>query len=728
MSKKDDLTLATPARDNPEVRQWLHDIQESLEREKEYRKEARVIVRMYESAKPEDAPFNILYSNTDTISPALYNNVPEASVKRRFKDADPVGKAAGQVLERSLDFLIDSGDDECPDLDTAMRQSVLEALLTDRGMARIKYNPTFKPGPAGPDGKPTQVVASETVYWEGVPWDGVVFGYAKVWKKVPWLAFIHLMTKDEVEAEFGAEAARAVPYNIKGAKDEDMDEGDQKKVADAQGEQFARIFEVWDKSAKQTFFIADGYGDYLKKVDQKQAKMPDPLRLQGFFPMPEPLSFYAKSTSMVPIPQYLAYKQQATELNVITTRITKITRALKIRGFYDSTLEGLKDLMEADDNTLKPAENVSAMLQGQTLEKAIWFFPLETLVGVLQQLYVQRQQVKDVIYEITGVSDILRGASVASETATAQNIKNQWGTLRLKRSQKAVGMFARGLLRLAAELVGRFGQDTLAKMTGMQFPTEAQKQQGQIAMTQYQQQAMAAQQAGQQPPPPPPQLQQLLSTPSWEDILAVLTDDIQRNYSIDIETNSTVDVEATEDKEEIAEFMNAMAQFLNGVMPIVEQGFMSFDTVKTILLTITRRFRFGEEVEDQINAMQAPPPKPDPNAAKAQQDAQAHQQDMQAKQLDAQRQAFEFQQQQQAAARQAEIDQQAHAARMQELAMEAQYKVAEHQMKMEELAARRAEIGMNIRATQAQTIGTIATADAKVKSAKQNSQRPTKGN
>jgi len=371
---------------------------------------------------------------------------------------------------------------------------------------------------------------------------------------------------------------------------------------------------------------------------------------------------------------YFAYEEQAKELNRITVRINKIISALKVRGFYDSTLEGIEKVLSAEDNTLIPAENVAAMQQGQTLDKAIWLMPLQELITVLQQLYVQRQQIKQVIYEITGISDILRGASQASETATAQNIKNQWGTLRLKRMQKLVMRFVRDSLRIMGEIaMTKLSQETIAGMTGLQYPTAEQKQQAQAQLQQLQMQAQYTQQ-----PPNPQQVQPLMSTAkafSWEEILGLLQDDLQRSYNIDIETNSTVDAEATEDKANMGEFLNAVAQFLNGVGPMVQQGILPFDAAKSILLAVTRRYRFGTDVEDQIAQMQAPKPPEDPKAgqakAKMQQDAQAAQAEAQ---LQAQKSQLEMAQAQQDAQNKTEI-----------MKLEYQLKQAETQLKVQEL-------------------------------------------
>ena len=111
-------------------------------------------------------------------------------------------------------------------------------------------------------------------------------------------------------------------------------------------------------------------------------------------------------------------------------------------------------------------------------QNAIWMWPVENLIVVLRELMNAREACKATIYEITGISDILRGSTVASETATAQKIKSQWGSLRLKRLQKEVQRFARDLLRMMLEVAAtKFSEETWAKMTGLPFNTSMQQSQ-----------------------------------------------------------------------------------------------------------------------------------------------------------------------------------------------------------------------------------------------------------
>lgn len=673
------LTGATDtAKADPKVQEWRKELDDARKRMKDFRKNASRVVKLYEGGKAEESPFNILYSNTETLAPALYNNLPRPVVQRRFKDEDPLGKIASDVTRRSLEFLIDNELGTYTPFDDLMSQAVLEALVPGWGVTRFKYDAGFtevEETAEGPDGgeEPAEgaveeAVEYETVCGESVPWDRFLHGYAKQWKDVPWVAFEHFMTREELIKNFGDNLGRRIPLTVSGKENSsnEVDGETEGKLTDAEGVTLAHVFEIWDKDSRTVYFLASGYHEGFVKTAE------DPLELSGFFPMPQPLALFPKISSLIPVPLYLMYEEQAKELNRVTVRINKIVQALKVRGFYDSTLEGLDKVLSAEDNVLIAAENVAAMQQGQTLEKAIWLMPLEKLISVLQQLYVQRQQIKQVIYEITGISDILRGASVASETATAQNIKNQWGTLRLKRAQKHVSRYVRDCLRIMAEIaMTKFSQATLAQMTGLQLPTAEQKQQAQMAMQQLQMQAQMAQATGQQPPAPPAGLEQALQLPSWEEIMAVLADDMQRSYRIDLETNSTVDAEATEDKQNMGEFLNAVAQFMNGVGPLVQQGVMSFDVAKSILLAVTRRYRFGPEVEDSLKKMSAPPPPQDADAGKqkAEMELMAAEHKMKLEMMQKEQQALELET----------------AVRMQEAQQKQEFLNAQHAMRMREM-------------------------------------------
>ena len=642
------------------VRSWLADITAAKKREKDYRKDGKEIVDIYSGKQADKIPFNILFSNTETLLPALFSQTPRPVVQRRFKDEDPVGKAAAQASQRMLEFLCDTNVDGYETFEQSIRYATLDSLLPGRGVTSIKYD--------------VELVEDETVKWEQVctetkSWDRVYFGYAKKWSKVPWIAYEEYLDKDECKRLFG-DIADKIEYSTAEDEDEEKGTGTGGKD-DGQGStKTALVYQIWDKKDKVIRYVSPDYTDEFLKVED------DPLGLTGFFNCPRPLQFIEKSNDMLPTAMYKLYENQAKELNTITARLSKIIKALKVRGAYDGTLgDELSKIMEGEDNTLIPTDKGASLAAEGGLEKAIWFMPLEKLIIVATNLVAARQQCKQVIYEITGVSDIIRGQSVASETLGAQKIKESWGTMRLKRLQKEVQRYARDTMRIMLEIAAsKLGEDTWARATGLPFSSTMQKQQAQMI-------AQAAQMQGQQPDT---QVMKILQAPNWGDVLKVLQDDIQRAYKIDIETNSTIDVEATEDQKNIGDFMNAMGQLMAGVTPMVESGAMGFEQAQSLILAVVRRFRFGTEVEDSFKNMK-PPEKGNPEAAAAQQEMQKAQ--MEAQQTQAQMQQDAQIAQQEAQQAMAELQQKAQLAQaelMQKAKQDQEQFVAEMQARYQE--------------------------------------------
>jgi len=602
-----------PAPGESEVLSWLAARAESIQREKDYRKQAGDVTRIYEAGKKEENSYNILYANTDTLSPALYSQPPRPVCERRYKDADPIGKAVAQVCQRTLEFLSDTNDEDYESFDELMKAAVTSALVPGRGLFRWKY-----------DDKTVGGKLYRKVCGEAVPWDRFTYGYARFWKDVPWVGFDHYMTRDEVEENFTKAVAAKLDFTAEQADQEtDSERTKRRNTFSDEGVGKAKlclVFEVWDKAKMEVRFYSPGYKEgALKKVS-------DPLGLTGFFPMVKPLQLVRKISTLTPTPLYIFYEEQAKELNRVTQRINKLVAHLKVRGVYDGRIGELEKVFSLNDGEMTPAESMDSLDQATRLEQSLWFMPIDKLVAALQQLYLQRAQVKQVIYELTGIADIMRGSSAASETLGAQEIKERWGGVRLKRMQKEVARFACDNLRMVAELAfGHFDEQTFKDITGLPYPTSQEKQNAQ-QLLQAAQTAMALQQQGPmapgaQPPPPDPRvvkLQAVVQLPSYGEILSVGKVDQLRNYKIDIETNSTVDLEVTEDKRDIQEMMVAFTQAIQGLAPLVKEGAMPWEAAKATILAMARRFRFGREIEDLLAQMGAP--KGDGEDAKAKAD------------------------------------------------------------------------------------------------------------
>lgn len=643
------------AKEVNEVKHWLEEVNAAEKREKKWRDEAHKVVCLYEADKQVEYQFNILYSNTETLAPALYSTTPTPIVQRRFKDDDPTGLEASKVTERTLMYSMNNGQAIYPPFDKLMSTAVLSGLVPGRGVTRFKYDaeitPEIKAPPAEDDSNDLTDNADRTlpgtveevilkgaeIKWEAVcgeqiQWDRFCHGYGATWQDVPWIAYKWPMTRPELIKNFGFEIGNAVIITSMSAKE--MEDKKDQSTEMMHGMKCAWVYEIWDKRTKQVIFISEGYKNGpLKKID-------DPLQLTGFFDCPEPLKFFDRVSSLLPQTLYAFYSAQAMELNSVTARIGRLIKAMKVRGIYDGSIDVLSRIFSEDDNALLAADNTAAMYDRGGIEKAIWLLPIDKIITVLGQLYIARQQTKQVIYEVTGLSDILRGTSNPNETLGAQKIKDQWGNLRLRKLQRRVQTYVVDSLRIMAEIAcTKFGQDTLSQITNLKYPTAQEKQAAQQVMMQVQMQSqqqsqpmpgMPPQQAPQPDPAMMEQVTAILSQPSWEEIMQVLQNDLQRSYRIDIETNSTIEPEATEDKESMMGLMNALSQFLIGVQPLVENGSLPFEAMKAMMLTICRRFNFGDQVEDELKKMKAPEKAEDPEVAKQKEEMEAQQKDIDA--------------------------------------------------------------------------------------------------
>ena len=712
------------------VRRWHREKELADKRDKSWHKDAYEAIQTYGNDKSigEDRDvhketFNILWSNVETKRPALYSTTPRPDIRRRFKDKNPLAAAVSEILERAASFTFESSN-----FDKYMILAVNDMLLPGRAVTRVLYDPLFSDRPIMEDrqmmdedenplfddfGEPMmeQVQMTdesggglfeldyEEVLYQQVPWKDFRMGPCKNWDECPWILFIHRPTKDQVKEKWGDEWAKKLKFTADKKQTSPNKDGNKKSGEQADSDiglfKVTEVWEIWNKDTKEVIWVSADYKDEV--IDQ----YPDPLDLEHFWPIPEPLYAIEFSTTTTPATEYGMYRTLAKELEEATNRIRFIMSSIRASGAYDSRMTEMQRLMEEEDNVFIPVES-SALIEAGGLERAIYQLPIEQRLNVVVGLRQFRLDTIQQIYEITGISDILRGASNPHETAQAQRIKANFGAKRLERQQKDVQRYARDLLRLTIELISGFEPKTLSLITGLDFPTEEMKQQAQMAQQQqqilYQQQAQMAQMGGQEPPPPPepdPQIQNILENPSWEEIMEVISSDMRREYLIDIETNSTIETDEMEDRQNMQEVFTALVQAIQAFTAAEQAGFMTKQVSAQILGSILRRFKFGREMEDALDEMVNQPPQqePDPEAMKLEADMKLKEKDLELKEKDAELKEREFQAKEREMASEAQIKQleariDRQAAQQQLMAdrLEFQQTTKEHQMKMEELA------------------------------------------
>ena len=582
--------------------------------------EADKIVAQYEAEERNSVnpTFNILYSNTETLLPALYNSTPRPDVARRYTAATherQLDSAVAQCAERLLEYSEDSNSSEYATFDYEIREAVLHALVPGQGQTRVRV---------------LQESGHEQLVYDTLAYDRFIWQYARKWCQVSWVGFGYDLNREGFEDQFpefckGTEYKKWAVGGWKALKAKFSEDPESKPRDDKTGmhrEPSLLVWEIWDHPTQKLRWICETFPDDFLMTERY------PFKLSTRFPCPPPLVFVKRNNNLDPKPLYVLYEAQDRELQEISKRFLRVVKAIRARGAYNAKLTELEKIFGEDsDNAMIAVENADFLLQdNRGFDNAIWMVPIDTLVEVATKLAEAREQIKQTIYEITGIGDLLRGQAEAAQTAQQASTQNAWGTLRLKRMQNDVSIFCRELFRIAFEfMVNTYSQRTIQDITKLEYLTQDQLVQYRTAMGQYQQMLQAqqmqqqqavqiAQQSGQppappQPPPPPPvppDQQRLMAFPVWEEIIQNMRDRFERTYRIDIETNSTVDLEATEDKASMAEFMNAFGQMAAGLQNMGETGMIPYDVSKEIMGELFRRYRFGRRVEQMLEMAQPP--------------------------------------------------------------------------------------------------------------------------
>lgn len=592
------------------AKQWLASLESAAKIYEKWHKRAERITKRYR-ADAEQTPtseaatkFNIFWSNVQTLAPATYSRRPKVDVSRRFRDQDPVARLAGMILERALQYEVDCG----LDFHHTMEACVLDRLLGGQAVAWTRYEPTFKqeeqqvPSEADPMALETQII--EVIDTEKTPtdyvfWKDFLISPARTWQDARWVARRVMFSKDALTKRF-QESCAALGGDISQVPcDYDPSQTDPDKrgteggtnPAIAEGDTTLRralVWEIWDKETKQLIWVCKGYDFPLDVKD-------DPVQLQDFWPIPRPLWATMTNDTLVPVPDFVIYVSQLRELDEITNRISMLTKALRVIGVYDASQAALQTLLQGGmENRMVPVNSWAAFAEKGGLKGTMDFVPIEQILLVLKGLYEAREVLKQTIFEITGMADIVRGATVASETLGAQQIKAKFANLRLSSRQQQTAEFCTGILQIKAQIMCRqYSPETLVKISAAEQITECQGPEGQ-------QKLQAA--------------------------IALLKDENVRQYRIEVAASSMIELDEVDERERRNEFMSSVSNFMLAVKNIAEVAPPMMPVALEMLKFVVRGFNVGRSleasIEDASDAIMAqlkapkPPPPPSPEEVK----------------------------------------------------------------------------------------------------------------
>ena len=696
---------------------WLSQCQSYESDRSAYVTRGNNVVKRYRDdrnkASENARKLNTLWANTKILMPALYSKCPLPVIDRKFLDKDPVARLSSQIAERSIRNEVESNG-----LHAALKGAVLDYLLSGQGMVWVRYEGKVGKSLSLKSGMTTSMeddltkiedkeggkassrendeetekledtgeqLISESAPVDYIDWKdwGTLPSKARTWAEVQAVFKRVRISKKEAVERFGEDIGKEMMSNNTPLSELNQRSG---RIADSVindvNDRSIDTYEVWNKIDRRVYWVSSGY-EYLCDVRD------DPLQLEGYFPCPPVILSTSTNDTLIPIPDYYEWQDQALQIDELTMRIAMLTKACKIAGTYDAQVNELKRVFqESVENELIPVDQWAVHKERGGIPGSISLLPLKEIQEVIRTLQEVRKSAMEDLDLITGITDIMRGTTDSRETLGGLRLKNNNTGTRLSERQDEVARFARDTIRIVCEIMCKhFSDKTLIEMSGIMFEEEFDIptiknsiKQAMMAQFSAQQPPQSPQQQPAQPnipnnvvpfnrpgvptqqpiPPAPPQLPEnlidALAQMKAEQVvkdkidkaIKLLRSDIPRKYRIDIETDSTIFADAAQEKNNAVEFIGAFTKFLSSAEQITEKMPEAMPLMGQMLQFGVRKFRTGRDLESAIGVfiekmtkkseklIANPPPSPDQIKAQAIQQQQQNENQRTAMEIKAQ--------------------------------------------------------------------------------------------
>ena len=417
-----------------EVKKWLDRIISAEKKWDTYHDLIKEIREYYKNEKHKNKQ-NVFWSSIETLKPFIYFKPPVPYVERKSKFNNQVEDAACKILEKALVHNL-----EAQDFDGVIKYARNDYLLSGLGLTVEKYVPTFEKvmqevvTPDAVMNEEVEILTDAKVETTYIDPKNLLCdcNHVSVWEDCQWVAQIIEMTKQEVIDQFGEQIADKI-LEPGMSQEEELDRP-------------TKVYRIWDEKDNRIIYLSKEVKDEFLRVDD------DVLKIAGFYPFPKPVFATLANDGLIPVPDYSEIKCQLDELDGVNNRMRLTMQALKVSGAYDGSFPELANLLDKDV-TLIQVSDFDKIREKGGIEGFVGFMPIGQYIDALAALAERRAQLIQAIYEITGVSDIMRGNSDPSETATAVTKKTNFGTLRNQDRQNDFQRYLTDVLKIKAEII-----------------------------------------------------------------------------------------------------------------------------------------------------------------------------------------------------------------------------------------------------------------------------------
>lgn len=547
-----------------------------------------------------DAEMDIFWSSFEIMKPAIYARPPQPVVAPMFKDGKPLNNTTAELLERCSIWTLKNT--HIGDVMTQMRDDL---LFTGRGVPWLRYEV---------EGGEHRVCVEHKDRLDFLHEPG------RYWCEVGWVSGAFWLTKPDMRKRFSKSSGKAYQTANYTTTQDERDANDGRYLERRANAKKCKVWEVWHKADNKVYWVTEGVDVFLDESEPE-------IELADFFPCPRPAYATLQRRSLIPSPDYERYARHFDQINELTRRIYSLLDGVRMKGLIPAggdVGEAVENLIKDDSNDTMLVPVPAGVLMNAAGQFVQWL-PLAELATAITGLIDARAQLIEDFYQLSGISDIMRGATESDETLGAQQLKSQYGSVRVREKSAELQRVAADAVKIASEIIAeKFPQKQLLEMSQMDIPTKADiakriKSIEEQAKAELEDAAQKAQEASQQENADPAQVQGAFQQAQQEilarfapmlaeaeamvpieDVMKLLRDDRARSFVFEIESSSTILTDELEEKRSRNEFLDAFTKATQSVMTLAASGEAGAKLAGAILRFVLAPYRAGRDLDGAI--------------------------------------------------------------------------------------------------------------------------------
>lgn len=354
-------------------------------------------------------------------------------------------------------------------------------------------------------------------------------------------------------------------------------------------------------------------GQEVEPGQDSEAEEEDIFQLSGFFPCTKPLLINCSTTSFWPTPEFFQLYDILDDINQIVKRMILLTKAIRIRFFFDSSIPVLQQLIgETGEGGGIGVPNLEqALISGKgDLRNLVAYFPVDVMTTGLGNMYVAYDQRLNMYYQLTGMSELIRGqTSDVEKTFGERQLEGKFAMNRFEPFQRLVQEWIKENYELGLEMALKlFSDKSLDEYITPQTLDKEDKQR-------------------------------------YSQALDLLKTNHKRRFRVDFETDSTIQINQEWKKKQAIDLANTLTKAMESVAKVAETqpelAKTELKTLKYLLGEFADGKLFVDELQEAIDqviekSFQPKPPEPNVDLERLKLDAQSKGADAKFKMMDLQ--------------------------------------------------------------------------------------------